>query len=318
MPEYKLVVVGAGGVGKSALTIQLIQNHFVDEYDPTIEDSYRKQVNIDGETCMLDILDTAGQEEYSAMRDQYMRTGEGFLCVFAVNNAKSFEDISQYREQIKRVKDADEVPMVLIGNKVDLAVRSVDSTKAEAVAKAYNIPYIETSAKTRQGVEDAFFTLVREIRKFKERGNEKKKRGKRKCHLLQTDTRTRTWPVNIKSRGHHIHTHTVIITVSNPHSFNHSLFCPPLSISPLIGRSQVHARSSASPDPVSQHAMTPNFVYNPVLWRFFLLLLCINSLAPTCPNQFLVSFSFCDAVVCVRVYAFPSSLPLASLPPESS
>lgn len=48
----------------------------------------------------------------SAMRDQYMRTGEGFLLVFAVNNAKSFEDISNYREQIKRVKDAEEVPMV--------------------------------------------------------------------------------------------------------------------------------------------------------------------------------------------------------------
>lgn len=76
------------------------------------EDSYRKQVVIDGETCLLDILDTAGQEEYSAMRDQYMRTGEGFLLVFAVNNAKSFEDISIYREQIKRVKDAEEVPMV--------------------------------------------------------------------------------------------------------------------------------------------------------------------------------------------------------------
>lgn len=64
---------------------------------------------IDGETCLLDILDTAGQEEYSAMRDQYMRTGEGFLLVFAVNNAKSFDDISSYREQIKRVKDAEEV-----------------------------------------------------------------------------------------------------------------------------------------------------------------------------------------------------------------
>ena len=104
----------AGGVGKSALTIQLIQNHFVDEYDPTIEDSYRKQVVIDGETCLLDILDTAGQEEYSAMRDQYMRTGEGFLLVFAVNNAKSFEDISAYREQIKRVKDAEEVRKVVV------------------------------------------------------------------------------------------------------------------------------------------------------------------------------------------------------------
>ena len=70
MTEYKLVIVGGGGVGKSALTIQLIQNHFIDEYDPTIEDSYRKQVTIDDETCLLDILDTAGQEEYSAMRDQ--------------------------------------------------------------------------------------------------------------------------------------------------------------------------------------------------------------------------------------------------------
>ena len=73
MSEYKLVVVGGGGVGKSALTIRLIQNHFVDEYDPTIEDSYRKQVTIDEETCLLDILDTAGQEEYSAMRDQVWR-----------------------------------------------------------------------------------------------------------------------------------------------------------------------------------------------------------------------------------------------------
>jgi hypothetical protein len=58
MTEYKLVIVGGGGVGKSALTIQLIQSHFVDEYDPTIEDSYRKQVNIDDETCLLDILGT--------------------------------------------------------------------------------------------------------------------------------------------------------------------------------------------------------------------------------------------------------------------
>lgn len=62
-----------------------------------LQDSYRKQVVIDGETCLLDILDTAGQEEYSAMRDQYMRTGEGFLCVFAINNTKSFEDIHHYR-----------------------------------------------------------------------------------------------------------------------------------------------------------------------------------------------------------------------------
>lgn len=89
-------------------------------------------------------------QEYSAMRDQYMRTGEGilienlpflkevltgFLIVFAVNNAKSFEDITQYREQIKRVKDAEEVPMVMVGNKCDLPTRSVDMQQARDVAR---------------------------------------------------------------------------------------------------------------------------------------------------------------------------------------
>ena len=133
------------------------------------------QVVIDGETCLLDILDTAGQEEYSAMRDQYMRTGEGFLIVFAVNNAKSFEDITQYREQIKRVKDAEEEPMVMVGNKCDLPTRSIDMAqvaencrqvlklmiKARDAALNYGIPFVETSAKTRMGVDDAFYTLVR-------------------------------------------------------------------------------------------------------------------------------------------------------------
>ncbi|KAK2188092.1 hypothetical protein NP493_144g04003 [Ridgeia piscesae] len=122
-----------------------------------------------------------------AMRDQYMRTGEGFLCVFAVNNTKSFEDINQYREQIKRVKDAEEVPMVLVGNKVDLPSRSVEMKQGKMLAESYLIPYVETSAKTRQGVDDAFYTLVREIRKYKEkkgRNQNKKKNNKRKCTLL--------------------------------------------------------------------------------------------------------------------------------------
>lgn len=190
LTEYKLVVVGAGGVGKSALTIQLIQNHFVDEYDPTIEDSYRKQVVIDGETCLLDILDTAGQEEYSAMRDQYMRTGEGFLLVFAVNNAESFEDIAMYREQIRRVKDADDVPMVLVGNKCDLQARSVDPRIVKELTQSYNIPFVETSAKTRMGVDNAFHALVREIRRDRINKGKDKKRGRSKrltwnnCHIL--------------------------------------------------------------------------------------------------------------------------------------
>lgn len=60
MREYKIVVLGSGGVGKSALTVQFVQGIFVEKYDPTIEDSYRKQVEVDGQQCMLEILDTAG------------------------------------------------------------------------------------------------------------------------------------------------------------------------------------------------------------------------------------------------------------------
>jgi GTPase KRas protein len=191
MTEYKLVIVGGGGVGKSALTIQLIQNHFIDEYDPTIEDSYRKQVTIDDETCLLDILDTAGQEEYSAMRDQYMRTGQGFLCTFAITSRSSFDEITSFREQILRVKDEDQVPMVLIGNKCDLEQeRQVTTVEGQDLAKSFGCPFYETSAKARINVEDAFYQLVREIRKDINKknggGTDKKKAGKKKagCALL--------------------------------------------------------------------------------------------------------------------------------------
>nr|CAA61434.1 RAS protein [Raperostelium minutum] len=182
MTEYKLVIVGGGGVGKSALTIQLIQNHFIDEYDPTIEDSYRKQVSIDEETCLLDILDTAGQEEYSAMRDQYMRTGQGFLCVYSITSRSSFDEINSFREQILRVKDKDRVPMILFGNKCDLDTeRVVSIAEGGRKGKSIGCPFLETSAKIRVNVEEAFYSLVREIRNDLKGNNDKplKKGGKK-------------------------------------------------------------------------------------------------------------------------------------------
>ncbi|KZO96592.1 ras-domain-containing protein [Calocera viscosa TUFC12733] len=167
MKEYKLVVVGDGGVGKSALTIQFIQSHFVDEYDPTIEDSYRKQVVVDDEVALLDVLDTAGQEEYGAMREQYMRAGEGFLLVYAINSRTSFEELSALHQQILRVKDADTFPVVIIANKCDLEYeRQVGAHEGRELARHFEAQFVETSAKQRINVDEAFTALVREIRKF--------------------------------------------------------------------------------------------------------------------------------------------------------
>jgi len=185
---YKLVIVGGGGVGKSAITLQFIQSYFVTDYDPTIEDSYTKQCVIDDIPAKLDILDTAGQEEFSAMREQYMRSGEGFLLVFSVTERSSFDEIYKFHKQILRVKDRDEFPMLMVGNKVDLP-RVVSEEDAQQLARQLKIPYIECSAKNRMNVDNAFYELVRVVRRFQasERPMMKpshSKNKKKKCCVL--------------------------------------------------------------------------------------------------------------------------------------
>ncbi|BFY97371.1 hypothetical protein BsWGS_00411 [Bradybaena similaris] len=176
---YKLVVVGDGGVGKSALTIQFFQKLFVQDYDPTIEDSYIQYTEIDGQWCILDVLDTAGQEEFSAMREQYMRKGDGFLLVYSVTDKQSFENISNFHTQILRVKDRDSYPMVMSANKVDLIhQRVVTEEQGLTLAANLKIPYIETSAKDPPlNVDLAFHEVVRVIRRLPSPKKKKKASG---------------------------------------------------------------------------------------------------------------------------------------------
>ncbi|KER25005.1 hypothetical protein T265_07457 [Opisthorchis viverrini] len=164
MREYKLVVLGSGGVGKSALTVQFVQGIFVEKYDPTIEDSYRKQVEIDSQQCMLEILDTAGTEQFTAMRDLYMKNGQGFLLVYSITQQSSLNDLADLREQILRVKDVDEFPLVLVGNKCDLEdERSVGRDQGQRLANEWRCSHMETSAKARINVNEVFCDLVRQI-----------------------------------------------------------------------------------------------------------------------------------------------------------
>eukprot|EP01130_Rhizamoeba_saxonica_P003337 TRINITY_DN1416_c0_g1_i1.p1 TRINITY_DN1416_c0_g1~~TRINITY_DN1416_c0_g1_i1.p1 ORF type:complete len:197 (-),score=33.79 TRINITY_DN1416_c0_g1_i1:52-642(-) len=179
----KIVILGDGGVGKSALTIQLTQNHFVAEYDPTIENSYRKQIQVDTKPYMLDVLDTAGQEELSVMRDQYMRQGRGFLLIYSVQSATSFGEAMKIYQQILRVKDMEAVPAVLCGNKCDLpdSMREVTQEEGKSFADQHNLPFFETSAKERINVEECFEECVREVLKFE--GNDEAENVEKKKHV---------------------------------------------------------------------------------------------------------------------------------------
>jgi len=175
MTEYRTVIVGPGGVGKSAITVRFVQGNFIEKYDPTIEDSYRKQLDVDGIACMLDVMDTAGQEEYSALRDSYMKTGQGFILVYDVTSTTSFDLATKLRTQILRLKeDTPDIPVILVGNKCDLEkVRKVPSEKGSAYATQYKMGFIETSAKTNTNVNEIFHDLVRRIRTWREKYPEK-------------------------------------------------------------------------------------------------------------------------------------------------
>ncbi|SJX61727.1 small G-protein Ras2 [Sporisorium reilianum f. sp. reilianum] len=188
MMIYKLVVLGDGGVGKTALTIQLCLNHFVETYDPTIEDSYRKQTVIDDQPCMLEVLDTAGQEEYTALRDQWIREGEGFLLVYSISARATFERVERFRSQISRVKDQEPhtVPIMLVGNKCDkVNEREVSREEGQALAHRLGCKFIESSAKTCVNVERAYYTVVRMIREQREGTvTHKKEKKKSRCSIL--------------------------------------------------------------------------------------------------------------------------------------
>jgi len=164
MREFKVVVLGSGGVGKSALTVQFVSGHFMEKYDPTIEDFYRKEIEVDGSPCVLEILDTAGTEQFASMRDLYIKNGQGFLVVYSLTNHQTFQDIKNMKEQIARVKGSDRVPIMLVGNKVDLEhQREVSSVEGMALAQMWGSPFLETSAKIKTNVNPVFTEIVREM-----------------------------------------------------------------------------------------------------------------------------------------------------------
>ncbi|KAL4220523.1 Ras-related protein Rap-2c [Mactra antiquata] len=164
MREYKVVVLGSGGVGKSALTVKFVSGTFMEKYDPTIEDFYRKEIEVDNAPSVLEILDTAGTEQFASMRDLYIKNGQGFLIVYSITSLQTFQDIRSMKEQIIRVKGVEKIPMILVGNKCDLEhQREVPYQEGAALAQGWSCPFMETSAKSTNNVNEVFIEIVREM-----------------------------------------------------------------------------------------------------------------------------------------------------------
>jgi len=119
------------------------------------------------------------------MQDQWMRDGKGFLLVYNITSRPTFDEVSVLHEKILRTKDTDKVPIVLVGNKCDLKdERQVEYTEGAELAKKWNCPFFETSAKIKLNNEACFFELVREIRKLDKATPIKAVKKKSTCTIL--------------------------------------------------------------------------------------------------------------------------------------
>lgn len=161
--KHSMVILGAGGVGKTALVVRFVTGRFLNEYDPTLEMVYEKDVPIGESIVSLEILDTAGNAEAS-----YIRNGEGFIVVYSINDHYSFEVARQMVKLIKEVRKSDgecQVPVILVGNKRDLRRgRQVSKEEARETASEFCCSHYETSALTNRNVQMVFFNMVFQVR----------------------------------------------------------------------------------------------------------------------------------------------------------
>lgn len=158
-------MLGSGGVGKSALVCRFMTNQYTEEYNPTIEDSYHKTLEVDGHVEHVEVIDTAGQEEFHSMLDQWIRGADGILLLYDVSNRATFDELSHFYD---RMMEADErVPFMLVGMKCDVSdsVRKVYTSEGKHLAETkFQCPFMEVSAKERINHIAVFQDLIRIIK----------------------------------------------------------------------------------------------------------------------------------------------------------
>lgn len=199
MPEqsndYRVVVFGAGGVGKSSLVLRFVRGTFRESYIPTIEDTYRQVISCNKQVCTLQITDTTGSHQFPAMQRLSISKGHAFILVYSITSRQSIEELKPIFEEIAEIKgsDLEGIPIMLVGNKCDEYSREVGTAEGAAVAKRWNCAHLETSAKTNYNVKELFQELLQlekrrtmslQLETKKTRSQKRKEKLKGKCLVM--------------------------------------------------------------------------------------------------------------------------------------
>ncbi|CCF56465.1 hypothetical protein KAFR_0B01660 [Kazachstania africana CBS 2517] len=159
----KILLIGDSGVGKSCLLVRFVEDKFSPSFITTIGIDFKiKTVDINGKKVKLQLWDTAGQERFRTITTAYYRGAMGIILVYDVTDERTFTNIKQW---FKTVNDHanDDAQLLLVGNKSDMDTRLVTYEQGEALAKELGLPFVESSAKDDQNVNEIFFTLARLI-----------------------------------------------------------------------------------------------------------------------------------------------------------
>ena len=160
MNTYNVILLGACGVGKSAISVFYVLNKFPEEYDPTLEDVYRKQLIVYGRIVELRITDTSGASDYEALRPDYMAEGDGFIVVYSTTNIESFTRAEEIVALIKVHRPG--APVILVGNKNDdIANRQVTYIDGAIMAKNLHVEFVEIAAYRPTEAKDVFEKMAK-------------------------------------------------------------------------------------------------------------------------------------------------------------
>ncbi|KAJ3448654.1 centaurin/arf [Anaeramoeba flamelloides] len=175
-PNYYTIVCVGDQIGKTRLILRYIHDDFDEEHDPTLFDRHKKKTTIEDETVTVDLLDISGSEDYFSLYNEWFQEVDGFLLLYSINNPRSFDLLTIYREKIIETQETSDFPLLLVGTAADDETnRKVTTKEGKSLAYTFSCPFLEVSSKNGEGVVNAFNEIIREIKNHRQKKIEESK-----------------------------------------------------------------------------------------------------------------------------------------------